>query len=291
MSITGGDMNHFFSRSMFLLLTFMAGALILAWTAMAVASPAKDTPEGVVPPGYDPDMVDFDVNIQPHFPGITVGILSKEKEGRPHVYYFYPKTGNPAVDKIVYDRITRDAKEFFDLVAKEKRAGADAKSLEHWRRYSNYKISRPSDNAINIIFGFGGYQGGRASWYYKESLYFRLPDGKQLGFNDLFDDPQMALNLMSAWSRTHIKDLAGKDSPPLDGLQEERFAEGTAPTRQNFCKFMLLPDGIEIIFEYYQLGLLSYPKLYMPLHELKKAGPKAQIWGQQQITVDSPPII
>ena len=275
-------MNHFFSRSTCFLLAFMAGALIIIWVGTAVASSAKDTAEGVVPPGYDPDMVDFSVNIQPHFPGITVGILSKEQEGRPHVYYFYPKTGNPAVDKIVYGRVTRDAKEFFNEVAKQKRDGASAEELKNWQRYSNYKISRPSDNVINIIFGFGGYQGGRAPWYYKESLSLRLSDGKQLGFNDLFDDPQMALKLMSAWSRAHIKDLAPKDNPPLNGLQEERFAEGTAPSRQNFSKFMLRPDGIDIYFDYYQLGLVANTNIFMPLYELKKAGPKAQIWGQQQ---------
>ena len=288
MSITGGDMNHFFSRSMVFLLAFIVGALMLAWVGMAVAAPAKDTPEGVIPPGYDPELVDFDVNIQPHFPGITVGILSKEKEGRPHVFYFYPKTGNAVVDKIVYDRITRDAREFFDIVAKERRAGADAKSLEHWRRYSNYKISRPSDNAINIVFGFGGYQGGRAPWYYEESLYFHLPDGKQMGFNDLFDDPQMALKLMSAWCRKHSKDLVDQS---LNKIQEDTFAEGTAPTRQNFSKFMLRPDGIYIYFDYYQLGLLANTEIFMPLHELEKAGPKAQVWGQQQINADSPPIM
>ena len=281
MSITGGDMNHFFSRSMVFLLAFLAGVLMLAWVGMAVAAPAKDTPEGVIPPGYE-GVMEGAVGIQPHFPGITVGIFSKEKEGRPHVFYFYPKTGNSVVDKIVYDRITRDANDFFDIVDKEVRDGADAKSLERWRRYSNYKISRPSDNAINIVFGFGGYQGGRAPWYYEESLYFHLPDGKQLGFNDLFDDPQMALKLMSAWSRAHIKDLAPKDNPPLNGLQEERFAEGTAPSRQNFSKFMLRPDGIDIYFDYYQLGLVANTNIFMPLYELKKAGPKAQIWGQQQ---------
>lgn len=279
MSITGGDMNHFFSRSMVFLLAFLAGVLMLAWVGMAVAAPAKDTPEGVIPPGYDPEMVDFDVNIQPHFPGITVGIFSKEKEGRPHVFYFYPKTGNSVVDKIVYDRITRDANDFFDIVDKEVRDGADAKSLERWRRYSNYKISRPSDNAINIAFGFGGYQGGRAPWYYEESLYFHLPDGKQLGFNDLFDNPQMALKLMSAWSRKHSKDLVDQS---LSKIQKDRFAEGTAPTKQNFSALTLRPDGIDIHFGYYQLGLLAYPKLFMPLRELKKAGPKAQIWGNNK---------
>ena len=278
MSITGGDMNHFFSRSMVFLLAFLAGVLMLAWVGMAVAAPAKDTPEGVIPPGYE-GVMEGAVGIQPHFPGITVGIFSKEKEGRPHVFYFYPKTGNSVVDKIVYDRITRDANDFFDIVDKEVRDGADAKSLERWRRYSNYKISRPSDNAINIAFGFGGYQGGRAPWYYEESLYFHLPDGKQLGFNDLFDNPQMALKLMSAWSRKHSKDLVDQS---LSKIQKDRFAEGTAPTKQNFSALTLRPDGIDIHFGYYQLGLLAYPKLFMPLRELKKAGPKAQIWGNNK---------
>lgn len=276
-------MNHFFSRSMFLLLTFMAGALILAWTAMAVASPAKDTPEGVVPPGYEGEM-EGAVNIQPHFPGITVGILSKEKEGKPHVFYFYPKTGNPAVDKIVYDRVTRDAREFFDEVAKQKRDGASDEELKNWRRYSNYKISRPSPNIINIVFGFGGYQGGRAPWYYKESLYFHLPDGKQLGFNDLFDDPQMALKLMSAWSRKHLEGLLIKQgvAPNKIKSERERFAEGTAPTRENFSTLTLRPDGIDIHFGYYQVRVGENPDTYMPLRELKKAGPKAQIWGHNK---------
>jgi len=286
-------MNHFFSRSMFFLLAFLAGALMLAWVGMAVAAPVKDTPEGVIPPGYDPEMVDFSVNIQPHFPGITVGILSKEKKGRPHVFYFYPKTGNSVVDKIVYDRITRDAKEFFNEVAKYKGNPALAEWLNKWDRYSNYKISRPSDNAINIVFGFGGYQGGRAPWYYEESLYFHLPDGKQLGFNDLFDDPQMALKLMSAWSRKQLEAVLIRQGRSPDQIKSasENIAEGTAPTKQNFSALTLRPDGIDIHFGYYQLGALSYPKVYMPLHELEKAGPKAQVWGQQQINADSPPII
>ena len=283
MSITGGDMNHFFSRPMVFLLAFLAGVLMLAWVGMAVAAPAKDTPEGVIPPGYE-GVMEGAVGIQPHFPGITVGIFSKEKEGRPHVFYFYPKTGNSVVDKIVYDRITRDANDFFDIVDKEIRDGADAKSLEHWNRYSNYKISRPSDNAINIAFGFGGYQGGRAPWYYEESLYFHLPDGKQLGFNDLFDNPQMALKLMSAWSRKQLKAVLIKQGLSPDQIKSasENIAEGTAPTKQNFSALTLRPDGIDIHFGYYQLGVLAYPEIFIPLRELKKAGPKAQIWGNNK---------
>ncbi len=276
-------MNHFFSRSMVFLLAFLAGVLMLAWVGMAVAAPAKDTPEGVIPPGYE-GVMEGAVGIQPHFPGITVGIFSKEKEGRPHVFYFYPKTGNSVVDKIVYDRITRDANDFFDIVAKEKRDGADAKSLEHWNRYSNYKISRPSDNAINIAFGFGGYQGGRAPWNYEESLYFRLPDGKQMGFNDFFDNPQMALKLMSAWSRKQLKAVLIKQGLSPDQIKSasENIAEGTAPTKQNFSALTLRPDGIDIHFGYYQLGVLAYPEIFIPLRELKKAGPKAQIWGNNK---------
>ncbi len=276
-------MNHFFSRSMVFLLAFLAGVLMLAWVGMAVAAPAKDTPEGVIPPGYE-GVMEGAVGIQPHFPGITVGIFSKEKEGRPHVFYFYPKTGNSVVDKIVYDRITRDANDFFDIVAKEKRDGADAKSLEHWNRYSNYKISRPSDNAINIAFGFGGYQGGRAPWNYEESLYFRLPDGKEMGFNDFFDNPQMALKLMSAWSRKHLEGLLIKQgmAPNKIKSERERFAEGTAPTKQNFSALTLRPDGIDIHFGYYQVRVGEDPDTFMPLRELKKAGPKAQIWGNNK---------
>ncbi|OXS28370.1 MAG: hypothetical protein BCS36_14190 [Desulfovibrio sp. MES5] len=264
---------------MVFLFAFSVGALIITWAGAAAALPAKDTPEGVVPPGYE-GVMEGAVDIQPHFPGITVGILSKEKSGRPHVFYFYPKTGNSAVDRIVYDRVTRDAREFFDEVAKEKRYEASAKLLKNWRRYSNYEISRPSDNIINIVFGFGGYQGGNGPWYYKESLYFHLPDGKQLCFNDLFDNPQMALQLMSAWSRKHIEDLLIKEGTPPGEVQKERFAEGTAPKKENFSKLKLRPDGIDIYFDYYQVKVGVDPDTYMPLRELKKAGPRAQIWGQ-----------
>ncbi len=276
-------MNHFFSRPMVFLLAFLAGVLMLAWVGMAVAAPAKDTPEGVIPPGYE-GVMEGAVGIQPHFPGITVGIFSKGKEGRPHVFYFYPKTGNSVVDKIVYDRIARDAKEFFNEVAKYEGNPAIAEWLNGWNRHSNYKISRPSDSVIDIVLGLGGYQGGNGPWHYKEHLYFHLPDGKQLGFNDLFDDPQMALKLMSAWSRKHLEGLLIKQGMAPDKIKSEResFAEGTAPTRQNFSALTLRPDGIDIHFGYYQVRVGEDPDTFMPLRELKKAGPKAQIWGNNK---------
>ena len=84
------------------------GVLLLCCPDISSAT-IRDTPEGVIPPNHSGDIMEGEVQIQPHYPGVTVRTFEKKGDAGPSVFYFYPEIGNPAIDKIMENRILCDA--------------------------------------------------------------------------------------------------------------------------------------------------------------------------------------
>lgn len=139
----------------------------------------------------------------------------------------------------------------------------------------SYKVSRPSDVALSITFELWNYTGGAGNLDIM-TLNYSLITGQRLGLVDLFEAPETALDLMSAWSR---KELARRFG---GGYLAQTLKDGTAPLVENFSSLTLTPEGIRINFQPYQVapGAAGAQKVDMPLEELLQARPLLALWNR-----------
>ena len=114
----------------------------------------------------------------------------------------------------------------------------------------------------------GGAHGNLALY----SRNYRLPEGTPLEFDDVFREPEKALLLVSALSRSK---LLQRDLP------ESMVTPGTEPKKENFQTFRLEKDGITFYFAPYQVaswadGVIT---VTLSLSELAEAGPNPSFWN------------
>jgi len=98
---------------------------------------------------------------------------------------------------------------------------------------------------------------------YYETINYDLQRGRQLRIHDLFKRGH--LRVFSSYSR---KRLAETYEIP----NQEWFEKGTAPKARNFSDWNIVPDGVLISFEDYQVSSHSFgqPELIVPYSELRK---------------------
>ena len=108
------------------------------------------------------------------------------------------------------------------------------------------------------------------------TLNFNMLTGQRLGLVDIFEDPDAALAIMSAWSRKIL-------TPRLGGMrQQQMLRTGLTPVPENFASLTLIPSGIRINFQPYQVapGMAGAQKVDIPLEELLPAHPLLLLWGK-----------
>lgn len=142
--------------------------------------------------------------------------------------------------------------------------------------WGNYSISRPSDAAVSITFELWNYTGNEQGNLDILTLNYNLLAGQRLSFVDIFEKPDTALNLMSAWSRKQLEPRLGAS------MRERMIREGTEPLVENFSSLTLTPNGICINFQPYQVAPwdAGIQKVEMPLEELLEASPLLALWGK-----------
>ena len=264
------------------------GVLLLCCPDISLAA-IRDTPEGVIPTSDSGDIIEWELSIQPHYPGVTVRTFEKKADAGPSVFYFYPEIGNTVIDKIIENRIMRDADEFFQAAS-----SGDGYEQERWHHFSNYTVFWPSPEVISISFYFGGFMGGAVSHGYTESYAYNVSNGRQLGLQDMFGKPKTALKLLSTLSRQLVAaQIAEEHSIKVGAYMKEKIAAGTTPEESNFDALQLLPRGIKIYFARYQLGAgyLGSPEIEIPIRLLADAEPNSQIWGKpdlKKIALETP---
>lgn len=99
---------------------------------------------------------------------------------------------------------------------------------------------------------------------YYETINYDLPRGRTLNRDDIFR--QGYLKVFSKYSRTLIR-----NTYDLTGTTDDLLNEGTEPKQINFANWNIVPDGILIAFEDYQIGSHSFGQLELiiPYTELK----------------------
>lgn len=213
---------------------------------------------------------------QANFPGVENRRLLRETEGEPQVSLWYPVFGNPLIDKDILKFIESEAKAFHEDVAEA--SGEDGEkpaSYSTWDLSGIFSVERPSDRAISITFNIYMYSGGAHGNLGIDCLNYDLVNNRRLNFNDLFKDPQKALQLMSELTSKKLVRSLGEDA------DEEMIAEGTAPDPANFKNLTLTPNGLYVEFQPYQVGPWSIgpQRVELGLEELTPAQPAPSVWN------------
>ena len=211
---------------------------------------------------------------QPDYPGITKRFIDRKAKDGGVINMYYPETGNAAIDEAVLAVITKRLDNFEGEPSEESAEEPTEESFSRRAISSNYIIHRPSSASLGVEYTLCEADG--KAFCYKHNLNFSLIDGRLLTLEDMFEDPNLALKLMSDWSR---RTLPKKVS---NLWSRGRVNEATTPTTENFHNQLIIPKGLRLVFDIGTVGPMAIgdPELDMPLKELAKAGPKPEIWGK-----------
>ena len=201
-------------------------------------------------------------------------IVRTNREDKPDINLSYPSVGIRAVDANIREWATGIANAFEETFNSPGLYPDENRPVpELWCSYS---LSHPSDKALSITFEVWTYTGGAQGNLDIMTLNYSLLTGQRLGLVDIFEDPDAALAIMSAWSRRELFQRLG-------GMRQEQYLRtGLNPVPENFASLTLTPSGIRINFQPYQVapGMAGAQKVEIPIEELQPAHPLMLLWGK-----------
>lgn len=233
------------------------------------------------------------------YPDVTDCLLKTQLQddsgcgAKADIHINYPAFGNKQIDQDIRDWVADLAAAFAslshlgELPANEPRSGqllqfplsGDADLSEDrgiFELWGAYNISRPSSAAISIAFELWNYTGDPEGNLDIITLNYSLLTGQRLNLVDIFEKPEIALELMSAWSRKVLNSRLGPTR------RARMLADGTEPLIDNFSSLTLTPEGICINFQPWQVAPrdAGIQKVTMPLEKLLPAAPLLALWGR-----------
>lgn len=249
----------------------------LAGDATAQAKPEAARPAQVKaePDGSGPE--------QPRFPGVEIRHLVRGGDGAPSVSIYYPAVGNEKIDAELKERAERIADAFLKDQAEEASEEDKPDSSGNWEETAFYTVERPGPNVISIVFNIYSYTGGAHGMVVIEALNYDLKTGAPLGLADLFGKPEKALEIMSELTQERLRKSLGED------VEEDMLRDGTAPDAANFSALSLLPNGVAVEFQPYQVGpwAIGQQRVELTLEELAPAEPSPLVWPPKAIGQES----
>lgn len=215
-------------------------------------------------------------NIQPAYPPVVDKQISHESTTSLSlkVVVHYPELGLPAIDAQVAHWATNMATNFQENVTKEAAPDDSTK----YELQGKYTVSRPSPAAVSITYEVWTYTGGAHGNLDIITLNFDTEHGDYLALENIFADVEQALELMSTYGYSVLSAELGTDSSGT------MLKSGTSPDTENFSALTLLPTGIIIHFQPYQVAPWSSgpQKVSMSLDDLADAKPHLEIWGRTE---------
>ena len=201
-------------------------------------------------------------------------IVRTNREDKPDINLSYPSLGIRTIDANIREWATGIANAFEETFNSPGLYPDGNRPVpELWCSYS---LSHPSDKALSITFEVWTYTGGAQGNLDIMTLNYSLLTGQRLGLVDIFEDPDAALAIMSAWSRRELFQRLG-------GMRQEQYLRtGLNPVPENFASLTLTPSGIRINFQPYQVapGMAGAQKVEIPIEELQPAHPLMLLWGK-----------
>lgn len=209
------------------------------------------------------------------YPNVRNVQIRNGGDGSPGVSLYYPAFGVEAVDADIRAWAEGVARSYEEEVRGSIAPdGEKPGSYGMWDLTGIFSLERPSPKVVSVTFNIYSYSGGAHGNLVITCRNYDLTTGRRLEFADLFGDPEKALELMAVWSRENLTKSLG------DEADEDMIRDGTAPDLRNFGELSLMPGGIGIQFQPYQVGPWSAgpQQVDMPLAALAPAAPEAAIW-------------
>lgn len=249
----------------------------VAATAPADKTSQADAAQQDVAPQVPEQSVDTDnaAPLQATYPGVENKMLQTGGDGDPVSSLWYPQFGNAKVDEALKAFVEAQAREYEDeLKDSLGENGEKPESWSSWEQTGFYTLERPNPDVVSITFNVYSYIGGAHGQIVICVLNFNLKTGKMLTFADLFADPQKAIAIMSELCAKKLVASLGEDA------DEEMIKDGTEATDANFSNLSLLPDGLDVEFQPYQVGpwSIGQQQVKLSLQDLAPAGPNPAIW-------------
>ena len=140
----------------------------------------------------------------------------------------------------------------------------------------SYAVEKPSPNAVSVIFEVATYTGGAHGNLDIIARNYDMQSSLQLTLSHLFEDPEIALNLMSSYTYEALSLELGPDRV------EDMLKAGTTPDTDNFSTLSLRTQGVRVHFAPYQVAPWARGALFvdMPLEALTDARPHLELWGK-----------
>ena len=147
------------------------------------------------------------------------------RPGKPDITVTYPMLGRKDVDRDVADWVERIASTFEAELAPLALEWQE-QELPPCELIGSYTLTRPSANALSIVFEIWTYTGGAHGNLDVIPLTYSLLSGQRLGLVDIFENVDKALEIMSAVSRKELATRLGGGrvetiyQPYIDGEKE-----------------------------------------------------------------------
>ena len=122
------------------------------------------------------------------------------RPGKPDITVTYPMLGRKDVDRDVAGWVERIASTFEAELAPLALEWQE-QELPPCELMGSYTLTRPSANALSIVFEIWTYTGGAHGNLDVIPLTYSLLSGQRLGLVDIFENVDKALEIMSAVSR------------------------------------------------------------------------------------------
>lgn len=169
--------------------------------------------------------------------------------------------------------VQQEAKDF----AAEKAAGNDYTPHFPYELTVDYTMTEPGKRAVSIVWTVWRFTGGAHGMIDLVGNSYDLEKSVPLLLEDLFIDPVQAINIFSRVSREKLSepgDESGED------YVDDMVRAGTEPLQENFQTFSLIPNGIRIHFQPYQVApwAAGLKEVDISLADLEKAQPRPEFW-------------
>lgn len=238
--------------------------------------PANEEIQPAAPQASEQDAASVE---QARYPGVEIRQIQRGGNGAPTISIYYPELGNPAIDANLKEFAEDLAASYEENIKDTYEEGEDKPdSAGNWEETAYYTIERPGPDTISILFNIYIYTGGAHGQLIVDARNYDLKSGKRLDLADLFSDPQKALDIMSEISALRLRDSLGDDA------EEEMIRDGTQPDANNFSNLSLLPNGVAVEFQPYQVGpwSIGQQRVEISLRELAPAGPSKLVWPENK---------
>ncbi len=194
------------------------------------------------------------------------------RQGLPDVAVRYPAFGLPAVDEDLALWVEHMAGVFEYDCATQEHGEDQAETPPAWLSAS-FTVTSPSGAAASVVFDVWLRTGESEASEDILTLSYDLLTGRRLHFVDIFEDTDRALAILSERSRAALARETAWDTASAAG--------GTRPAAENFASIALIPEGVRVYFQSFQVT--RWPgsrQVDIPLEALMPAGPWLALWGR-----------